>query len=70
MFQRFLHIADYKFGCSEDSSAGSYDPARECFMVAIGDLADDTRALGKARGGVPCGATTARLHCWRSLRTR
>jgi hypothetical protein len=29
MFQRFLDTADYRFGCSDTSSAGSYDPAHE-----------------------------------------
>jgi hypothetical protein len=37
MFQRFLDAADYCFGYSDDSSAGSYDPTRECFMVAKDD---------------------------------
>jgi hypothetical protein len=27
MFSRFLDATDYWFGCSDDSSAGSYDPA-------------------------------------------
>jgi hypothetical protein len=30
MFQRFLDVADYWFGYSDNSGAGSYDPAREC----------------------------------------
>jgi hypothetical protein len=33
MFQRLLDAADYWFGYSDNSSAGSYDPARECFVV-------------------------------------
>jgi hypothetical protein len=33
MFQRFLDAADYWFGYSDNSSAGSYDPTRECFVV-------------------------------------
>jgi hypothetical protein len=33
MFQRFLDAADYWFGYSDNSSAGSYDPARECFVM-------------------------------------
>jgi hypothetical protein len=37
MFQRFLDAADYWFGCSDDSSVGSYYPARECFVVAVDD---------------------------------
>jgi hypothetical protein len=37
MFRRFLDAADYWFGYSDDSSAGSYDPARECFVVVVDD---------------------------------
>jgi hypothetical protein len=37
MFQRFLDAADHWFGYSDDSSAGSYDPARECFVVVVDD---------------------------------
>jgi hypothetical protein len=37
MFQRFLDVADYWFGYSDDSSAGSYDPARECLVVVVDD---------------------------------
>jgi hypothetical protein len=37
MFQRFLDAANYWFGYSDDSSAGSYDPARECFVVVADD---------------------------------
>jgi hypothetical protein len=37
MFQRFLDAADYWFGYSDDSSAGSYDPAREYFIVVVDD---------------------------------
>jgi hypothetical protein len=33
MFRRFLDAADYWFGYSDDSSVGSYDPARECCVV-------------------------------------
>jgi hypothetical protein len=53
MFQRFLDAADYWFGCSDDSSARSYDPARECFMVAIGDLADGANVAGASDGEAP-----------------
>jgi hypothetical protein len=53
MFQRFLDVVDYWFGCSDDSSTGSYDPARECFMVAIGDLVDGTGAAGAGDGEDP-----------------
>jgi hypothetical protein len=50
MFQRFLDVADYWFGFSDDSSAGSYDPACECFMVAIGDWVGDTGTAGAGDG--------------------
>jgi hypothetical protein len=50
MFQWFLDSADYWFGCSDDSSVGSYDSAHECFMVAIGDLADGTDVAGAGDG--------------------
>jgi hypothetical protein len=33
MFRRFLDATDYWFGYSDNSSTGSYDPARECFVV-------------------------------------
>jgi hypothetical protein len=35
MLQRFLDAVDYWFGYSDDSRAGSYDPARECFVVVV-----------------------------------
>jgi hypothetical protein len=53
MFQQFLDAADYWFDYSETSSAGSYDPARECFMVAIGDVVDGTSAAGAGDGDNP-----------------
>jgi hypothetical protein len=53
MFQRFLDAAENWFGCSNDSSAGSYDLTRECFMVAIGDLADGTSVAGAGDGEAP-----------------
>jgi hypothetical protein len=37
IFQRFLDAADYWFGYSDNSSAGSYDPARECFVMVTND---------------------------------
>jgi hypothetical protein len=37
MFRRFLDATDYWFGCSNDSSTGSYDPARECYVVVAND---------------------------------
>jgi hypothetical protein len=48
MFQR-----DYWFGCSDDSSAGNYNPTRECFMVAIGDLVDGMSVAGAGDGEAP-----------------
>jgi hypothetical protein len=53
MFQRFLDAADYWFDYSDDSSVGSYDPAGECFMVAIGDLVDSTSVAGAGDGEAP-----------------
>jgi hypothetical protein len=59
MFQRFLDTADYWFGYSDDSSAGIYDPARECLMVAIGDLVDDTSMAGAGNGEGPQNPSTS-----------
>jgi hypothetical protein len=53
MFQRFLDAADYWFGCSDDSSARSYDPARECFVVVVDDQADGTNVAGAGDGEAP-----------------
>jgi hypothetical protein len=53
MFQRFLDAADYWFGCSDDSSTGSYDPARECFVVVVDDQASDTNMTGAGDGEAP-----------------
>jgi hypothetical protein len=53
MFQWFLDAAYYWYGCSDDSSAGSYDPARECFMVVVDDQADGTNAAGAGDGEAP-----------------
>jgi hypothetical protein len=46
MFQRFLDAADYCFNCSDDSSIGSYDPMRECFVVVIDEHADGANEAG------------------------
>jgi hypothetical protein len=68
MFQRFLDAADYWFDCSDDSSAGSYDPTRECFMVVVDDQADGTNAAGAGDGeasrnpGVGVPRTRGRAH--------
>jgi hypothetical protein len=46
MFRRFLDATDYWFGYSDDSSTGSYDPARECCVVIANDPANATGAAG------------------------
>jgi hypothetical protein len=53
MFQRFLDAADYWFGYSDNSSAGSYDPTRECFVVIVDDQANGTNAAGAGDGEAP-----------------
>jgi hypothetical protein len=53
MFQWFLNAADYWFGYSDDSSAGSYDSVRECFVVVVDDQADGTNAAGAGDGEAP-----------------
>jgi hypothetical protein len=52
MFRRFLDATDYWFGCSDDSSTGSYDPARECCVVVANDPANTTGAVGAGDGEV------------------
>jgi hypothetical protein len=59
MFQRFLDATDYWFGCSDDSSAGSYDPACECFVVDINDQADGTNVAGVGDGDTPLNPGTS-----------
>jgi hypothetical protein len=53
MFQCFLDTADYWFSCSNDSSARSYDPARECFMVVVDNQAYGANAAGAGNGDAP-----------------
>jgi hypothetical protein len=50
MFRRFLDATDYWFGYSDDSSAGSYDPARELAteMFPLARELDHARVRGKA----------------------
>jgi hypothetical protein len=48
MFRRFLDATDYWFGYSDDSSAGRYDPAWECFVVLAND---QTNAANAAKAG-------------------
>jgi hypothetical protein len=52
MFRRFLDATDYWFGCSDDSSTRSYDPARECCVVIANDPANATGAVGAGDGEV------------------
>jgi hypothetical protein len=53
MFQRFLDVADYWFGYSDTSSAESYDPACERFMVGLDDVADGTNTTRDGDGEDP-----------------
>jgi hypothetical protein len=53
MFQRFVDAADYWFGYFDTSSVGSYDPARECFMVTIGDVVGGTSMARAGEGENP-----------------
>jgi hypothetical protein len=52
MFRRFLDATDYWFGCSDDSSTGSYDPTRECCVVIANDPANATGTAGAGDGEV------------------
>jgi hypothetical protein len=52
MFRRFLDATDYWFGCSDDSSTGSYDPAWECCVVVANDPANATGAAGVGDGEI------------------
>jgi hypothetical protein len=62
MFRRFLDATDYWFGCSDDSSTGSYDTARECCVVIANDPANATGAAGAGDGEVtPALGTASRL---------
>jgi hypothetical protein len=53
MFQWFLDAADYWFGYSDNSSARSYDPTRECFVVITNDQANAVNAAEAGNGEVP-----------------
>jgi hypothetical protein len=46
MLQLFLDAVDYWFGYSDDSSIGSYDPARECFVVVVDEHDDGANGAG------------------------
>jgi hypothetical protein len=58
MFWRFLDTTDYSFGYSDNSSAGSYDPAWECFVVLANDQANAANAAEADDGEVPPGPGT------------
>jgi hypothetical protein len=51
--RRFLDATDYWFGYSDNSSAESYDPARECFVVLANDQANATNEAEADDGEVP-----------------
>jgi hypothetical protein len=53
MFRRFLDAKDYWFGCSDDSSTESYDPARECCVVIANDPGAAEPAPPRATSGAP-----------------
>jgi hypothetical protein len=53
MFRQFLDATDYWFGYSDNSSAGSYDPARECCIVIANDPASAADVAGAGNGEVP-----------------
>jgi hypothetical protein len=53
MFRRFLDATDYWFGYSDNSSTGSYGPARECYVMITNDPANATDATGAGDGEVP-----------------
>jgi hypothetical protein len=55
MFRRFLDATDYWFGYSDNSSAGSYDPTRECFVVLTNDQANAANTVEAGDGEVPPG---------------
>jgi hypothetical protein len=62
MFRRFLDATDYWFGCSDDSSTGSYDPARECYAVITNDPANAAGAVGAGDGEItPAPGIAARM---------
>jgi hypothetical protein len=58
MFRRFLDAMDYWFGYTDNSSAGSYDPARECFVVLANDQANAANMAKAGDGEVPPGPGT------------
>jgi hypothetical protein len=53
MLRRFLDATDYWFGYSDNSSAGSYDPAWECFVVLANDQENATNEAEAGDEEVP-----------------
>jgi hypothetical protein len=53
MFQWFLDAVNYWFGYSDNSSVGSYDPARECFVVIDNDQANAANATEAGDREIP-----------------
>jgi hypothetical protein len=58
MFRRFLDATDDWFVYSDNSSAGSYDPAQECFIILASDQANATNEAEAGDGEVPPGLGT------------
>jgi hypothetical protein len=58
MFRRFLDATDYWFGYSDDSSAGSYDPVRECCVVITSNQANAADTAEAGNGEIPTGPGT------------
>jgi hypothetical protein len=58
MFWWFLDATNYWFGYSDHSSAGSYDPARECFVVLANDQANAANVAEAGNREIPLGPGT------------
>jgi hypothetical protein len=58
MFRWFLDATNYWFGYSDNSSTGSYDPTRECFVVLANDQANAANSAEAGDGEVPPGSRT------------
>jgi hypothetical protein len=58
MFRRLLDATDYWFGYSDNSSAGSHDPARDCFVVPANKQANAANVAEAGNGEVPPGSGT------------
>ena len=50
-FRSFQLATAYCLTCSEDSSEGDYDPARECFMADLADEQNDNALGDEGDGG-------------------